>query len=81
MDVRPSVKVWDFMDMPGVRLMATKFYVTSYCNFAHRLSDGSPIRHECYVLPPESLKAEMEGDYEKAIDILRNWSPKARLRP
>lgn len=39
----------------------TGFYVTSYCNFAHALSDGVPIGHECYVIPPKALVAEMEG--------------------
>lgn len=36
------------------------FYVTSFCNFPHRMSDGKPIGHECYVIPPRLLKAERE---------------------
>lgn len=35
-------------------------YVTTFCNFAHDLSDGVPINHGCYVIPPNALIAEME---------------------
>lgn len=48
------------------------FYVTTYCNFAHRLSDGKPIEHECRIIPPSALMAEMEGDYEEAMEILHH---------
>lgn len=47
-----------------------EFYVTTYCNFAHRLVDGAPINHECIQIPPEALEAEMDGDYDRAMDIL-----------
>ena len=40
-----------------------KYYCTSFCNFAHRLRDGMPVNHECYVLNPAGLRAEMAGDY------------------
>jgi hypothetical protein len=33
-------------------------YVTTFCNFAHRMKDGKPIDHECYIIPPALLRAE-----------------------
>lgn len=50
------------------------FYVSTYCNFPHSKKTGRPIGHECRVIPPSALKAEMAGDYEKAIDILGSTS-------
>jgi len=47
-------------------------YVSTYCNFAHRLSDGKPIDHECRIIPPAALRAERDGDVETANWILRN---------
>lgn len=47
------------------------FYVTTYCNKAHRLSDGKPVGHECYILPPEALRLEREGKFDEAIEILQ----------
>lgn len=55
-------------------------YVTTYCNHAHRLSDGAPIAHECYVLPPAALAAERDGDTDKAISILQAAKPLRRHR-
>lgn len=37
-------------------------YLTSFCNKPHRLKDGKPIGHECYVLHPKSLEMERKGD-------------------
>lgn len=45
-------------------------YCTSYCNKGHRLSDGKPVEHECRIIPPAALRAEMEGRFEEAIEIL-----------
>jgi hypothetical protein len=66
------------------------FYVTTFCNFAHRLKDGKPINHECYIIPPELLRLEMEADDIDSINKLkeegecgekwREWSLK-RNRP
>lgn len=36
-------------------------YTSSFCNFGHDLSDGAPIDHECYVIPPAALEAERGG--------------------
>jgi hypothetical protein len=49
--------------------MKEKIYVTTFCNFGHRLSDGKPVDHECYILSPAALRAEREGDYERAIEL------------
>lgn len=38
-------------------------YCTTFCNQAHRIDNGHPVNHECYILKPEALKAEMEGDF------------------
>lgn len=56
------------------------FYVSTYCNFAHRLLDGEPIDHECVVIPPAALEAEREGDFEKAIAIMQGTLLQRRLR-
>lgn len=48
-------------------------YCSSFCNQAHRLSDGKPLDHECFVLPTEMLYAERDGDYIKASQILTSW--------
>lgn len=53
--------------------MSDKFYVTTFCNFAHRLKDGKPIGHECYVLPTEALCAERDGDMGRAQEVMSKW--------
>jgi hypothetical protein len=45
-------------------------YVSTYCNFAHRCKDGKPIQHECRIIPPKALEAEMNDDISLAIEIL-----------
>ena len=50
--------------------MNDKLYCSSFCNGAHRLADGKPVDHECYVLPTAALYAEREGDMDKANDII-----------
>lgn len=49
---------------------ASGFYVTTYCNRAHSLKTGRPIGHECYTLPVAALRAEREGNYDLANEIL-----------
>lgn len=46
-------------------------YCTTYCNHGHEVDTGKPVDHDCYVLPPEALAAEIRGDFEEAIRILR----------
>ena len=50
-------------------------YCTSFCNKGHRLSDGKPIDHECYVLPPAALAAEQGGDTQKATGLIEAAKP------
>lgn len=47
------------------------FYVTTFCNKAHRMRDGKPVAHECYVLPPAALRAERDGDMRRAIELIQ----------
>jgi len=51
------------------------FYVTTYCNCAHRIIDGQPIGHNCFVLPPGALIAERDGDFPKAKELLNLFRP------
>lgn len=44
-------------------------FQTSFCNHGHRLSNGVPINHECYVLNPDALEHERQGDVAGAIGI------------
>ena len=60
--------------------MGNPIYVTTYCNFAHDVKTGKPIEHECIIIPPKALAAEMAGDYEAAIDILDNARKAGKLR-
>ena len=50
---------------------AQRFYVSTYCNFAHYVRTGRPIDHECRVIPPAALRAEMADDFDTAIEIMR----------
>ena len=50
--------------------MAYGIYCTTYCNKGHMVSSGRPVGHECRVLLPSALQAEMDGDYETACAIL-----------
>jgi hypothetical protein len=50
-------------------------YVTTYCNKAHRMSDGKPVAHNCYVIPPKALELEYVGDYQRAIDVINSAKP------
>jgi hypothetical protein len=47
------------------------FYCTTYCNRAHDIATGKPIGHECRVIPPAALKAEMEDRIPEAIAIMQ----------
>ena len=51
-------------------------YCTSFCNHGHRLEDGKPVDHECYVLPTEALIAERQGLYGRALAIMEQWKKK-----
>lgn len=51
--------------------LATQTFCTTFCNQAHRLSDGRPVGHECYILNPESLAAEREGRFEDIAHMIQ----------
>lgn len=50
-------------------------YCTTYCNHGHDTANGFPVDHECYVLPPAAIEAEMAGDYETARALIANAKP------
>jgi hypothetical protein len=50
-------------------------YCTTYCNHGHRVKDGKPVAHECYVLPPDALHLEICGDIDAAIAGLQQGKP------
>jgi hypothetical protein len=52
------------------------YYTTSFCNKAHRLADGKPIRHECYVLNPKALALEWAGKIDQIGDGISMHSGK-----
>lgn len=52
------------------------FYVSTYCNHPHNIKTGKPIRHECRIIPPAALRAEMAGDYETAVEIMQGKKPR-----
>lgn len=54
--------------------------MTTFCNEAHRLVDGKPIEHECYVLPTEALNAERAGDTGRALEVLSAWKKRKAHR-
>lgn len=46
-------------------------YVTTYCNFPHRMRDGKPINHECRVIPLKVLRLETEDKISEAIEVMK----------
>jgi hypothetical protein len=53
-------------------MSAPRVYCTTYCNFGHNVTTGRPIGHQCRIIPPKALLAEMSGDYAAAVEILRS---------
>lgn len=47
------------------------FYVSTYCNFAHSMKSGKPIKHECRHIPPAALRLEREGLFTEASAIMQ----------
>jgi len=48
--------------------MSERTYASTFCNFNHRMSDGKPIGHECYVIDSRLLEAELAtGEWPEAI--------------
>lgn len=54
-------------------MKADALFCTSFCNKAHRMADGKPVGHECYVLPTEALVAERAGDFQRSQSVLAGW--------
>ena len=54
--------------------MANEFYCTTFCNKAHRLSDGKPLEHECYIIPPRLLKLERAAECCTEGECAEAWS-------
>lgn len=48
-----------------------EIYCTSFCNFGHRLKDGKPVEHECYIIRPEMLRMEREQGAQACRDHMR----------
>lgn len=46
-------------------------YCSTYCNFGHYIKTGRPVGHECRIIPPSALKAEMEDRFDDAIAIMQ----------
>ena len=57
-----------------------EIYCTSFCNHGHRMVDGKPVDHECYILPPAMLRAEMYGRFEEALNIQRTWTTRRIMK-
>lgn len=50
-------------------------YVSTYCNFAHSMTTGKPIKHECRHIPPAALRLERMDLYHQAIAIMEGRKP------
>ncbi len=71
------------LDESGRRVVdreRAEVYATSFCNRPHYVFDGVPLNHECYVLPPSALSAELEDDFDRANEILSAWKNR-RIHP
>lgn len=51
-------------------------FTTTFCNKGHRLSDGKPVEHECYVLDPTVLQEEAYNGASAALDLVRSGERK-----
>ena len=75
----PNPKVEQVQGL-GADYHTSGFYVSTYCNFAHDTKTGRPIDHECIIIPPKALRAEMDGDISGAIEILNVARQARKLR-
>ncbi len=50
----------------------TGVYLTSFCNQGHEIRTGKPVEHECYVLVPAAIRAEMD---DKVTEYLASGAP------
>jgi hypothetical protein len=49
----------------------TSYFVTSYCNQRHSTKTGKPVGHKCIIIPPAALRAEIAGNFDEALKIMR----------
>jgi hypothetical protein len=60
-DLIEALRAWVTAGGARPRAAASRaLYTTAFCNRAHRLRDGKPVGHECYVLDPAKLRLESE---------------------
>ena len=45
-------------------------FTTTYCYKVHDVITGWPIDHDCIVIPPEALQAELNQDLEEMTEII-----------
>lgn len=67
------------MGAPPRGVQMSRIYCTSFCNHGHRLTDGKPVDHECYIIPPAALAAERDDRIADAIALIEA-SPRVRHR-
>ncbi len=60
--------------------MRTGIYCSTYCNKAHEVPSGKPIEHECRIIPPMALRAEMDGSFDLAMLIMEREPVKIMRR-
>lgn len=51
-------------------MIEPEIYCTTFCNHGHIVETGEPVDHECAILDPEALRAEIRGDFDEALRIL-----------
>jgi hypothetical protein len=51
-----------------------KTYCHSFCGKPHRIDDGRPVEHACFVLPAEAVAAEAKGDRSRSDFLLEKWN-------
>lgn len=62
----------------------TSVYATTFCNKAHRIADGKPVDHECYILDPVVLDAETWNGANAALELAQKEGRKlhyGRIHP
>jgi hypothetical protein len=52
---------------------STETWCSRFCGKKHRVRDGKPVGHECFVLPAEAVFAESRGDDRRAASIMALW--------
>jgi hypothetical protein len=54
--------------------------ISCFCGKPHRLSDGVPVAHGCFVLPVEAFWAELLGDSGLAKRLAARAAASAPLK-